>query len=174
MDEKYPAHAQYAVSYTHLLDPRDVLALTENTTSIQRTQAFDEGLMALHGILTQGIFDPTQQGFQTLPAGGELFNLDIPGRLTSAPVLSQEEALRELRINPAPVGVDPAAQAAIFHVLKQAVVPNIAYDAARTDQERHAAAAAVKPQTKQVREGETLIDPSSPVTACLLYTSRCV
>jgi hypothetical protein len=146
------------------LDPRDVLALTQNTTSAQRTQAFDEGLMALHGILAQGIFDPGQQGLQSQPAQGELFNLDIPGRLTSAPVLSQEEALRELRINPAPVGVDPAAQAAIFHVLKQAVVPNIAYNADRTNHEKQAAAAAVKPQNIQVREGEVLIDPSSPVT----------
>ncbi len=146
------------------LDPRDVLALTQNTTSAQRAQAFDEGLMALHSILSQGIYDPTQQGFQSSAAKGELFNLDIPGRLTSAPVLSQEEALRELRINPAPVGVDPATQAAVFHVLKQAVLPNIAYDADRTTRERQAAAAAVKPQLVQVREGAVLIDPSSPVT----------
>jgi hypothetical protein len=148
-----------------LLDPRDVVSLTENTTSAQRAQAFDEGLMTLHGILNQGIYDPNQPGFQDLPAKGVLFDLDLPGRLSTAPVLSQEEALRELRINLAPLTVDPAAQAAVFRVLKQAVVPNIAFDPDRTRLAKLAAASAVKPQTRNVQAGEVLIDPSSPVTS---------
>jgi hypothetical protein len=148
-----------------LLDPRDIVSLTENTTSAQRDQAFDEGMMTLHGILTQGVYDSGEPVFEAMHTKGALFNLEIPDRLTSAPLLSQEEALRELRINLAPLAVNPAAQAAIFRVLKQAVVPNISYDSDATEHERQDAAAAVKPQVVKVQQGEVLIDPSSPVTS---------
>jgi putative nucleotidyltransferase with HDIG domain len=144
------------------LDPADVASLAAIADPKDRNQAFEVALTNLHSLLSRGIYDPAKPGFQLVAAQGGMFTFDVSGRVSTAPILPQDEALRQFRINLATLDMAAPAKTAIFNLLKQAIVPNIVFDQERTERTKTAAMDAVKPVGVVVRKDQIVADPNAP------------
>jgi hypothetical protein len=144
------------------LDPADVASLAAIADSKERNQAFDVALTNIHSLLNRGIYDPAEPGFQPVAAQGAMYTFDVSGRASAVPVLPQDEAMRQFRINLATLDMDAPAKTAIFNLLKQALTPNIAFDQDRTTRAKTAAMDGVKPVQVMVRVGQVVADPNAP------------
>jgi cyclic-di-AMP phosphodiesterase PgpH len=153
---------EFSAKHGFDLDPADVAALAATSDPKQLAQAFDMALTTVHTLVNRGIYDPAQPGFEPVTTQGAMYTMDIPGRSTTAPVLPEDEALRQFHINLAPLTVEAPARAAIYNLLKQALAPNILFDREHTERAKTAAMDAVKTTTVQVREGQVLADPNAP------------
>ncbi len=143
------------------LDPADVASLAAVTDPKERNQAFNVALTNIHNLLNRGIYDPAQPGFQPVAMQGAMYTFDVSGRASSVPVLPQDEAMRQFRINLATLDMAAPAKTAIFDLLKQTLVPNIAFDQERTTRAKTAAMDEVKPVQVMVRLGQVVADPNA-------------
>jgi putative nucleotidyltransferase with HDIG domain len=143
------------------LDPADVASLTAIADPKDRNQAFDVALTNIHNLLNRGIYDPAQPGFQPVATQGAMYTFDVSGRASSVPVLPQDEAMRQFRINLATLDMAAPAKTAIFNLLKQALSPNIAFDQERTTRAKTAAMDEVKPRQVRMRVGQVVADPNA-------------
>ncbi len=151
----------FSAKYGFDLDPDDVASLAAIADPKQRDQLFEVALTNIHSLLSRGIYDPAQSGFQSMAAQGSMYSFNLPGRATAAAVLPQDEALRQFSINLAALDADASAKAAVKNLLKQAITPNIEFDQERTEREKNAALEHVKPVMVQAREGQVLADPGA-------------
>ncbi len=143
------------------LDPDDFASLAAVADTKQRDQVFEVALTNIHSLLSRGIYDPALSGFSSMAAQGSMYTFNLPGRATAAPVLPQDEALRQFSINLATLDLDPPAKAAVKNLLKQALAPNIDFDQERTEREKTAAMEHIKDVEVQVHEGQVLADPGA-------------
>ncbi|HTB62395.1 MAG TPA: HDIG domain-containing protein [Opitutales bacterium] len=144
------------------LDPADVASLAAMADAKDRNQAFEVALTNIHSLLARGIYDPSKPGFQPVAAQGGMLTFDVAGRASTAPILAQDEALRQFRINLATLDMAASAKTAIFNLLKQSITPNIVFDQERTERTKTAAMDAVKPVVVFVRKDQIVADPNAP------------
>lgn len=144
----------------------DLALLINELPPPQRREALREGLIILGELNRQGILDGGQGALDTMDDQLMLFNvLDEVGRGRAGGMLSQEDALRNLRIHLAALDIPRAASIALFRLLRDGLEPNLEFDEERTQTRIAAAMAQLSPVVVNVREGDTLIEPNVRVTA---------
>jgi cyclic-di-AMP phosphodiesterase PgpH len=125
----------------------------------------DEGLVLLHEIHRQGVYGLEQAIATQADNRLSLFQVqDESGNLRQGEMLSEEDALRTLRINLAALAVSRDVSVALFRILRPGLAPNLAYDEARTNLLAERTVQAIEPVVKTVRAGDTLVEPGGRVT----------
>jgi hypothetical protein len=152
---------EFSAKHSFDLDPVDVASLAAVADPKERNQAFEVALTNIHNLLSRGIYNPAQAGFQPVAAQGAMYTFDVSGRASSVPVLPQDEAMRQFRINLATLDMDAPAKTAIFNLLKQALTPNIEFDRERTERAKTAAMDDAKPVQVIVHAGQVVADPNA-------------
>lgn len=142
------------------LSPDD-LALLLNLVGVEVfEESLKEGLMVLRELYEKGVFGESQAILGDAEGRLSFFNVqDASGQIVKTELLSEEEALRALRINLAALDMPRAASSALFRVLRPAVEPNLRFDEAATERLIQERLDTQEPMTRQVRAGDTLIDP---------------
>lgn len=125
-----------------------------------------EGLILLGEIFRRGIY-PADAVFG-LQEGHRLtlFTIeDESGNLQEVQILSEEEALRNLRIQLAALDIPRESMAALFRLLQAGLKPNLEFDAERTRLRIEQLEGSLEPVRIDVAQGQTLVEPGSRVTA---------
>lgn len=156
----------YGAGNPYNLRPSD-LATLFNQLGDQRTMAImDEGLIIISEIFQKGVYQ--QDSAFNLQPGQRLtlFSVeDEQGNVQDVQILSEEEGLRTLRIQLTALDVPRESTVALFRILRAALVPNLVFDSARTQERVAAAQDSVEPVRISVNEGATIVEPDSKVTA---------
>ena len=141
------------------------LILNEIDTRL-RPRMIDEGLMILHQIYREGVYDSNNED---IPIGSDsLIRLNIfneTGELTPVNVQSEEDALRFLRINMSALEIPREASAALFHIMRNGLAPNLEFDPVKTEDKRRQVENEIAPVVVKVAEGHTIIEPNTKVRA---------
>ncbi|MCD8482336.1 MAG: hypothetical protein LR015_06505 [Verrucomicrobia bacterium] len=144
----------------------DLVVLLNDLTPQSRLEALREGLIVLSELARQGILDASQNLLDAQQDQLTLFNvLDEIGRGRAGGMLTQEDALRNLRIHLAALDIPRSASFALFRLLRDGLEPNLEFDQERTEARIAAAIAQMPPVLVSVREGDTIIEPNVRVTA---------
>lgn len=132
----------------------------------QRHLVIGEGLMILREIYRQGVYDPSNQDIRI--DTDSLIRLNIlteTGDLAQVEVQSEEDALRFLRINLSALDIPREASSALFHLIRNGLVPNLEFDPVKTEEKRSLVQNEIDPIIIQVAEGQTIIEPDTKVRA---------
>lgn len=125
----------------------------------------NEGLIILGEIFRKGVYKE-DSAFNTGGNRLTLFNVeDELGNLQEVEILSEEEGQRTLRIQLMALNIPRESTVALVRILRSALVPNLLFDADRTQRHVEEAQASVSPIRISVREGTTIVEPNSRVTA---------
>jgi putative nucleotidyltransferase with HDIG domain len=150
----------------YALRPVDLVTLYNQLGSEEGTEVLQEGLIILSEIYRRGVYEESPAF--SLNEGGDrltLFNVENEeGQLQEVQILTEQEALRMLRIQLAAFDVPRASTIALFRLLRSGLSPNLQYDAARTAERVLRSQDAVEPVVIHVRQGATIIEPNSTVT----------
>ncbi len=129
-----------------------------------RPRVIEEGLMILHQIYREGVYDSSNED---IPIGSDsLIRLNIfteAGELTPVKVQSEEDALRFLRINMSALDIPREASSALFHIMRNGLAPNLEFDPVKTEDKRRQVENEIAPVVVQVTEGQTIIEPGTKV-----------
>ncbi len=157
---------EYAAGNPYNLQPSD-LATLYNQLGAERFQSVvNEGLIIMGEIFRKGIYQ--EESAINLSSGSRLtlFNVeDELGDLQEVQILSEEEGQRALRIQLFALDIPRESTVAIVRILRSALVPNLVFDADRTQRYILDAQKQVEPVRISVREGETIVEPNSRVNA---------
>lgn len=157
---------EYEPGNPYNLRPSD-LATLFNQLGIGRCQSTtNEGLIVIGEIFQKGVYQ--EDNAFNLDSGQRLtlFNVeDEQGNVQDVQILSEEEGLRTLRIQLTALDIPRESTVALFRILRAALVPNLVFDAARTNEQVAMAQDSVEPVVIEVQDGETIIEPNSRVTA---------
>ncbi|MBN1404769.1 MAG: HDIG domain-containing protein [Opitutales bacterium] len=147
------------------LNGEDLAALTNTLGHEERQQALEEGLRILADLYRQGIYDEAQNPVRS--TGGSMSFLKIEnenGDIVQAEVLSEEQAISDLKINLSSLDIPRNAFLALFRVMRAGLQPNLVFDQQRTDAIVDEAVRNMEPRTVSVSLGETIIEPGLKVS----------
>lgn len=157
---------EYAPGNPYNLRPSD-LATMYNQVGPARFQAVvNEGLIIMGEIFRKGIYQ--EESALNISSGSRLtlFNVeDELGDLQEVQILSEEEGQRALRIQLLALDIPRESTVAIVRILRAALIPNLVFDAERTQSYIQTAQKQIDPIKISVREGETIVEPNSRVNA---------
>jgi putative nucleotidyltransferase with HDIG domain len=148
--------------------PEDVATLLAVGDAKTRFTLVENGLVALQEIYAQGIQDERILGNNTAGTAGALTVFQIRksnGDVAQRSVQSLEEALTFLRINLTAEGNGRETSLALYRIFRNAVVPNLLYDANATQLAQNEAVKNFKPVMVSVDQGQTIIEPNTRVSA---------
>jgi putative nucleotidyltransferase with HDIG domain len=150
----------------HTLDLRaeDIKALLAKSTPDSRTHIFDELLFFLKDISLSGIMDTGQAQLNYDPNRPNFFSIEILDHPTESKALSREDALLALRRYIRVLDVDPETNRALFRIFQAGIIPNLTYDDQATNQKVQQILDQVQPITVNVKTGQVIIEPGSPIT----------
>jgi hypothetical protein len=143
----------------------DLLTLYNQLGPDGLDSALNEGLIILGEIYRRGVFE-TDSAF-SIESGQRLslFHVeDERGQIQEVEILSEEESLRTLRIQLAALDIPRESTIALFRLLRSALLPNLVFDAERTERQVQRAQEALPPALIEIQEGDTLIEPNSRVS----------
>jgi len=147
----------------------DLAVLINQLPKTQRNNVINEGLLILENLYREGIYGQEQSEFDNSPTSLRVFNVQTEdGQIRRISLISEEDALRNLRINLAALDISREASIALFRILRSGLNPNILFDESKTAELAEKSLDQVEPIRIYVREGETLIEPDSKVTALQL------
>lgn len=148
------------------ISPEDVGKLLELTDDEKRDQIFTEALITIKELMRDGIYDVSESNIYNLAQEGYFFNFEIEGSTNrEVRYQNEEEALRYLRINIASMDIKANLATVIFHIFKAGLVPNLIYDAQKSNEKIEAALSTVEPVYIYVEKGQTIIEPGVEVSA---------
>ena len=142
----------------------DVAALANTLGKPDRTQAIEEGLRVLDDLYRQGIYSEAQN---PVHSSGNLSFMKIAEEgkgIEDANVMSEEQAISELKINFGSLDIPRDAYVSLFRVMRTGIEPNLVFDQQRTSAIIDEALSRMEPKTIHVRTGETIIEPGMRVT----------
>ena len=143
------------------INAEDIETLLDIKTAT-RTQLIDESLIYEEELYRAGI-SPSSK----FPRSGNMpsfISIEIKGRNTHARIQSEEEALVSLRRYLRAMDVSARVSTALFRIVKGGLRNNLIYDATRTEKKVDEAVARVDAVIIRVNEGESIIEPGTPVT----------
>jgi len=143
------------------INAEDVHTLLDLKTT-SRTQLIDESLIYEEDLYRAGI-SPSSR-FPRSNNMPSFISIEIKGRDTHARIQSEEEALVSLRRYLRAMDVSSRVSTALFRVVKGGIHNNLIYDASRTEKKVNEAVTRVDAVIVRVNEGETIIEPGTPVT----------
>jgi len=157
---------QYSAGNPYGIRPSDLSVLYNQLGKEKGIRMLNEGLHLLRDIHRQGIFDPEDGIAGPGESRLSFFNIeDEQGNITEVEILSETEALRNLRIHLAALDAPRESSIAIFRILRNGLEPNLKFDEQRTNELIAEALAQVEPVKIEVSAGETIIEPNVKVTA---------
>lgn len=128
-------------------------------------EAIQEALILLSEITEQGIHDPGASFIDETAESLSLFHvLDEAGNIRQVEILSEEDALRSLRINLLALDIPRDTALILFRILRNGIRPNLVFDEEKTEELIQRAQAAVQPVRVQVQAGDTIVEANSRVT----------
>ncbi len=131
-------------------------------------EAIQEALIILGEITDQGIHDPSASFIDETAESMSLFHvLDEAGNIRQVEILSEEDALRSLRINLLALDIPRDTALILFRLLRSGIRPNLEFDEGKTEELIQRAQAAVQPVRVQVQAGDTIVEANSQVTAAV-------
>ncbi|MCC5834812.1 MAG: HDIG domain-containing protein [Opitutales bacterium] len=131
-------------------------------------EAIQEALIILGEITDQGIHDPSASFIDETAESMSLFHvLDEAGNIRQVEILSEEDALRSLRINLLALDIPRDTALILFRLLRTGIRPNLEFDEGKTEELIQRAQAAVQPVRVQVQAGDTIVEANSQVTAAV-------
>ena len=148
--------------------PEDIAALLAAGDAKTRFNLVESGLVALREIYGQGVQDERllANSAGASPGAVTVFQVRKPGGdIAQRAVQSLEDALTFLRINLAAEGMGRETATALFRVFRNGVTPNLSYDGVATHNAQNEAVKSLKPVIVSVEQGQTIIEPSTRVTA---------
>ena len=149
----------------HYLNSEDLSILLDNLDSEQRDRLLEEGLMLLHNITREGIYDAEHSNIKAQTGTLSFFNIhQQSGKITQVDVQSEENALRSLRINLSALDISREVSVGLFRILRNGIAPNLIYDEAKSEERVQQMLAGVKPVLVTVEEGQSIIEPGTRVT----------
>jgi hypothetical protein len=129
-------------------------------------EAMREGGILLGEVQRQGIYGAAQTIMGERSQRLSLFHVeDATGNAVQVDILSEEEALRSLRVNLAALDIPRDAASVLFRVLRAGIAPNLVYDEQRSEALVNRQLELVEPVVVSVRAGDILIEPDARVTA---------
>ncbi len=147
------------------LNGEDLAALANTLSRQRRGEVFNEALRVLADLYRQGVYDREHGEIRAATGSLSFFNIeDESGTIGEVGVLSEEQALSDLKINLSAIDVPRDAFVALFRIMRAGLQPNLTFDQARTDALVQEAMARVEPRVVRVRQGETIIEPNSRVS----------
>jgi len=157
---------EFELNNPYGLRTSDLTVIYNQLSSSRFASVIDEGLIILGEVYRRGVYQ--EDSAFRLDAGERLslFNVqDEFGEVQEVQILSEEEALRTLRIQLAALDIPRESTVALFRILRSALDPNLVFDADRTEERVKTAQQAVEAVLVSVSKGETLIEPNSRVSA---------
>ncbi len=151
---------EFNTKYKMDISPNDVKTLLKLNTKT-RTRYIEEALAYENEIYRAGI---SSNKLKTSSLNPSFISIEIKGRDVEGNVQTTEEALLSLRRYLKIMDVDPEVSMALFRILKGGIRQNLIYDAARTEATIKDAANSIDAIIIRVNEGETLIEPGTPIT----------
>lgn len=155
---------QFTEKTGYLLNVEDIQQLYDSTNRELRTQLFEESSMILKEILREGVYSQLELSGGEVGRGTYFYSIEIDGRSKQSRVLSEEEALRFLRVNIAALDIDSRMARTLFRLYKPGIKPNLVYDAKRSESKISAELEKMEPVVVFVEEGDTIIEPGAVVT----------
>ncbi len=151
----------------------DLVSLVNLTQPEERKRLFEESILTLKDILRNGVYSP--QDAETLfPNKPLMVNLDIQGLARQSSIQSDEDALRNLRINITSMNPNPEANPeitrSIYRLIKPGLQPNLIFDKEATEAKIAEAAKNVKPVIVSTAEGQPIIKQGTRITRQQLET----
>lgn len=142
------------------LKPESLLALSELEPA-QRAAFLQEGLRILSDILSTGI----AKGYADIDDPGKTFSLKaLNGAEGSFPYASKTEALRALRIHLYALDYDLSLLQSLYAIVKEAVEPNLVYDAPATQRKLEQTLDRIEPVKVFVPRGQVIVSPATILT----------
>ncbi|WOO40360.1 HDIG domain-containing metalloprotein [Rubellicoccus peritrichatus] len=145
------------------VNTEDLLLIMQRTTPEQRTRLFDEASLVLRDIMREGVFDIDETPFAD-QSGSGYRPVQVMGLNGGRRAQSEENAVSDLRINFAGLGVDNTLARAIYSIYRNGLTANLEYDSTRTEAEKQSAGDSVQPVIVEIMEGETIIEPGAVIT----------
>jgi putative nucleotidyltransferase with HDIG domain len=156
---------EYPAGNPYNLRPSDIGNLYNQLGKDGIQSTVNEGLIILGEIFRKGVYKEDS----AFNRGGNrltLFNVeDELGNLQEVEILSEEEGQRTLRIQLMALNIPRESTIALVRILRSALVPNLLFDAERTQRHVEEAQSSVSPVQIGIREGATIVEPNSRVSA---------
>jgi putative nucleotidyltransferase with HDIG domain len=145
------------------LNGEDLATLANTLPPRDRASAIEESLRILSDIYRQGIYDEAHNPMQ---ASGNLSLLKISeggSGIQEVNVLSEAQALSDLKINIGALDVKRDSFFALFRIMRNGITPNLVFDSRRTAEIVDDAIHKMQPRTVSVALGDTIIEPGMHV-----------
>jgi cyclic-di-AMP phosphodiesterase PgpH len=145
------------------INGEDLAELANTLGKDERAQALEEGLRFLSDIYRQGIYSENQN---PVHSGGSLSFMklsDSDNRIEETDVLSEEQAISDLKINLGSLDIPREAFVSLFRIMRAGLEPNLVFDQKKTNAIIDEAIAKMPPKAVNVRMGETIIEPGMRV-----------
>jgi hypothetical protein len=147
------------------LNGEDLAALANTLGREQRRQALEEGLRVMADLYRQGIYDVAKNPVSGSGNSLSFLKIEGPGGdLEQADVLSEEQAISDLKINLSSLDIPREAFVALFRVMRAGIQPNLVFDQTRTNQIIEGAVNRMEPKSVTVLTGQTVIEPGMRVS----------
>ena len=143
----------------------DLAAFYNRLGPDRAAEAIQEALILLSEITEQGIHDPGASFIDETAESLSLFHvLDEAGNIRQVEILSEEDALRSLRINLLALDIPRDTALILFRLLRTGIRPNLEFDEGKTEELIQRAQTSVQPVRVQVQAGDTIVEANSRVT----------
>jgi len=145
------------------LNGDDVAALANTLGNKERAAAIEESLRIISDIYRQGIYDETQNPVHVSGSLSFMKIADLGSGIEDVNVLSEEQAVSDLKINIGSLDVTRESFVALFRIMRTGLEPNLVFDQQRTNDIVNQAVSRMQPKTVSVALGETIIEPGMRV-----------
>jgi putative nucleotidyltransferase with HDIG domain len=146
------------------LNGEDVAALANTLGGKERTAALNEALRILSDIYRQGVYDESQSPVRVSGSLSFMKIADDGSGIQDANVLSEEQAVSDLKINIGAMDISRETFVALFRIMRSGLAPNLIFDARRTNEIVEEALKRTPPKVVSVAPGETIIEPGMRVS----------
>lgn len=159
--------SQFSQEFEHksnfYVNPDDIVLILSKHDSTKRKEIFDEGLIVLHNIMRDGIFQKIESSTTGISEVSVPFfySIEIQGRRKDVHIKPEQEALRTLSTNLSALEIDWAISRAFYRILRNGVQPNLVFDPIKTEEKVQEVIQSMQPIVVHVESGETIIEPGS-------------
>lgn len=160
--QDYPAGNPYN------LRASDLVVIFNQLAREKRENTLREGLLELDRLYRTGIYP--EGPVRTLPTQNlRIFQIqNQAGDIEEVNLISEEEALRTLRIQLASFDIPRESSIALFRIFREGLKPNLIFDEVRTQELRNQYISDVRPVVISVDEGTTIVEPNAKVNQATL------
>lgn len=156
---------QWSLEKGTLFNTEDILALMRLTSPEQRRSLFEEALLDLKDILSDGVYPVDDLFDSEATAGAPMVLVEVIGRRGSVRLESEADAASTLRMNLTGLGDDLVVSRALFRIMRRGLEPNLVFDRERYEQKLTQVSQNIPPVTVQVGLGEVLVESGDAITA---------